>query len=334
MNEINVMYASDENFAWIMATSIISLLKNNKYNKINIFIASQEITSESKIKIKTMVNKYSNVNLKIIEIPDLDMIAEMTIDIKRYSKSMFSRIMCDSLLPKSLSRIIYIDCDTIIMKDLLDLYNLDLKGKTIGAVNDCRNKKYNDNLGMQSESIYINSGVLLIDLKKYRKNNYEAFLIKKIIKHNGELEFPDNDIICRYLENDIKIIPPKYNATSVLFACNWNNLLKLRKPHKCFSNKEYVDAVNDPTIVHFTTCFLLPARPWYKNYRHKYANYFIKYKMNTPWKSKELLDYNPNFVKKLINFTIKILPENIVCTLAGILHAIIKPSIQRKVDTN
>lgn len=334
MKEINILYASDECFAEIMGTSIVSLLENNFSYPINIYVASQDIKESSKSKLKDMVGRYKNAHLSIVEVPNLDEILGEDIDIKRYSRSMFSRLLCGSLLPKNVSRVLYIDCDTIVLGDVNKFFCLDLHKKTIAAVNDCRNKRYNDNLGMKNRSIYINSGVLLIDVTRYRQCQYEQFLIDKIKKHNGQLEFPDNDIICRYLEDDILIIPPKYNATSVLFSCNWKQLQTLRKPHKCFSEAEYTEAITSPIIVHFTTCFLLPARPWYHGYLHKYAETYIHYREMTPWKDNGLWIYNPSFKKKIINSIIKLLPKDVVVLIAGCLHSTLNPMLQKKVDTH
>lgn len=329
MKEINVMYASDDNFVEVMATSIVSLLENNKSYYIDIYIVSDNISYKNKELINSMVLTYENCKIVFVEMPDLDEIIGETVDIKRYAKSMFSRILVGSLCPAELEKILYIDCDTMILGDVSEIYFDNLQGKVFGAVNDCRNIRYNNNLGMKKASVYINTGVLIINLSEYREKNYEKLLIDKIYKHNGQLEFPDNDIICRYMEDEICYIPPKYNAISVLFSCNREQLIRLRKPQLMYSKAEYDEAVNNPTIVHFTTCFLLPARPWFENYEHKFAKRYLDYRNLTPWRDEPLRKFKPTLKTKLVKF----LPKGLVVILAGYIHSFLKPILQKKINT-
>ena len=168
METINVLYASDDNFSAVLGTALYSLFEHNKNSEIQTYVISQQIEEENKERLKQVGIEFGRA-VTIIEQPDLEAIVGKSIDIQRYSLSMFSRLIADSLLPDEVERVLYLDCDTIIQGDILPLWNFDLHGNTVGAVDDMRTFRYCRNLGMKKTSHYINSGMLLMDMKKYRE---------------------------------------------------------------------------------------------------------------------------------------------------------------------
>ena len=229
-----------------------------------------------------------------------------------------------------ITKIIYLDCDTMINTSLEELWEYDLKNKPIGAVNDYRSVNYQKNLGIMEENCYINSGVLLIDLIKYKENKLEERLVNAIGKYNGILEFPDNDVICKIAQNEIELLPLKYNVTSIFFMTNYKELKTLRKPNICDEYNIYSSAISNPSIVHFTTCFLMNGRPWMKNCNHPLTNKYLEYYKKTAWKDEPLQEEKSNLKNKIKRTIVKILPRKIMIFVVGIVHAYIKPLLQRK----
>ena len=71
------------------------------------------------------------------------------------------------------TRGLYIDCDTIVLGDLSPLWTLDLKGNVIAAATDCfpcvgDAVDNHDELGLSPTAAYFNSGVLVIDVARWR----------------------------------------------------------------------------------------------------------------------------------------------------------------------
>ncbi len=330
-DKINYLYASDDKFSRVLGTSLYSLYEKNFENIEHVYIICQGIKDENKKKIMEIEEKFNMKDTIIfIEMPNFDKIIGKKADIKRYSASMFSRILISSLLPKDVNRIIYLDCDTMINTSLEELWEYDLKNKPIGAVNDYRSVNYQKNLGIMEENCYINSGVLLIDLIKYKENKLEERLVNAIGKYNGILEFPDNDVICKIAQNEIELLPLKYNVTSIFFMTNYKELKTLRKPNICDEYNIYSSAISNPSIVHFTTCFLMNGRPWMKNCNHPLTNKYLEYYKKTAWKDEPLQEEKSNLKNKIKRTIVKILPRKIMIFVVGIVHAYIKPLLQRK----
>ncbi|MBR3511097.1 MAG: glycosyltransferase family 8 protein [Alphaproteobacteria bacterium] len=109
--------------------------------------------------------------------------------------AMWYRLMLPKLLP-NVSRIIYADIDMIFFNDLIDVYELDL-GKNVIAAVPTRTDKY------------INSGFLLMDLDKIRKEKFYPKWIKASVEN--DFKNPDQDVLNTTLVGRIQFLPLRYN---------------------------------------------------------------------------------------------------------------------------
>ena len=321
---MNFLYASDDNFSGVLAVSLHTLFSSGNGNGNSVYIVDGGIRAEHKAALTEIARRFSG-EIHFMEAPSVFAAGGEEIEVGRYSMSMFSRIFADTLLPQE-DRVIYLDCDTLILHDLSELWHTDMHGLPIGAVNDLRSEKYGKALGISVGNTYINSGVLLMDLKAYRRNNCAEHLMKALTVGNGLLEFPDNDIICSVLQDEIYLLPMKYNVISTAFAYAGREMNKYRKPSLPLSEQEHSEAVADPCIVHFTRCFWFNARPWEKGSSHPYAEKF-----------KEIFsEYEKNFAatekKKDTTLSVtgiikRLMPRFMVMTLSGVVHADVKPML-------
>jgi lipopolysaccharide biosynthesis glycosyltransferase len=86
----------------------------------------------------------------------------------------YFRCLVGTLLPKTVGRCIYLDADTLVRSDLIDLWRTDLGGATVGAALDYFLPRTGDaiapwrELGLDPDARYFNSGVMVIDLDSWR----------------------------------------------------------------------------------------------------------------------------------------------------------------------
>lgn len=319
------LYATDENFVHVLATSIYSLLKLHEYRMINIrVVLDQNVTQASRTLLKDIGKKFGK-NISFIDMPDFDRLTNVSLDIKRYSMSMFSRLMADTLLPQSVERIIYLDADTLICDDLYPLWAADIGGKVIGAVNDFRSIAYCRNLGIRRENCYINSGVLLIDLKKYRSHHCEQRLLQALSRLNGMLEFPDNDLICKVLQDEIALIPMRFNMISAVKMSTYKQLRWMRHPAVNVPKEMYDISKCKPAIIHFTTFFMMHGRPWIAGCNHPDTQRYIQTRREATGLSPIKETTQKSIGKKLIDSMLRWMPKSLIIFFAGILHAYVKP---------
>ena len=123
----------------------------------------------------------------------------------RISKQAYYRFSLGELLP-NLNKIIYLDTDIIVYKDLSQFYNINFNGKMILGQPTYGNKK------RQRKGFHrINTGVLLLNLAEMRKNEFEKIVIK-IIKKGKKYRYHDETLLNDNFKEVLGIFPPEYHT--------------------------------------------------------------------------------------------------------------------------
>ena len=201
---------------------------------------------------------------------------------------------------------------------------MDLHGKTIGALNDAFSTSYRANFGLQKNDIMFNSGVMLIDLIQWKEKQIERKLLQFIKEKNGIIQQGDQGALNAVLSHDTFCFHPRFNSVTIFYDFNYHEMMIYRKPPKGFYSKEEVDrAIEDPTIVHFTTSFL-SKRPWYQGCGHRYAGLWLKYKDMSPWKDEPLWNDNKGKAGR-ISAVLRRIPRGMLVRLAGLAQAYGRP---------
>ena len=124
-----------------------------------------------------------------------------------------------NLYIKNIDRILYLDCDTIVTKDLSKFYNMDMKWKIIAGAGD---PFIHEKMILDTDH-YINAWVLLIDVKGYDRQPITTKKIKIINNKYGEcLSDADQDYLNLLFKDDILICEKWVNYFVVRpFLCFW-----------------------------------------------------------------------------------------------------------------
>lgn len=140
----------------------------------------------------------------------------------RYPTEIYYRIFAAKLLPETLDRILYLDPDLIVNRSIAGLYSTDMDGYMFAAASHVRRlmQKVNEKrLDMDDSDPYINSGVMLMNLRKLRAEQNVDDVYDFIEEHRRSLVLPDQDIISGlYGEDILPLDPYRYNMTERLFA--------------------------------------------------------------------------------------------------------------------
>ena len=143
----HIVYASDDGFAEILGVSMVSLFENSKdMEKIFIYILDDSISQENLQRIFSVCEKYGQPAPMIIPAKDITKELKMDVAIDRGSLTQYARLFIQRDLPKDLDRVLYLDCDIIVQKSIKELWNLNMHGKTIAALNDAFSRYYRINI--------------------------------------------------------------------------------------------------------------------------------------------------------------------------------------------
>ena len=130
-----------------------------------------------------------------------------------WSKYTWYRVYLPELLPKSVGRVLYLDCDVCVTDQLDELFDMDMEEKAIAGVLDPESYSDSvyDRLGYSSDKKYICAGVLMMNIHYWRKADISEKVLDYGKTYPEKTLFPDQDainVICQ----DVKVIlSPKYS---------------------------------------------------------------------------------------------------------------------------
>lgn len=263
-NEIPVFFASDDNYIPCLAVAIHSLEKNaNKKNNYKLIILHSGMSEKGKKEIKEFEQENIKIDFKDISNIENDLKDDLALRLRDYySSTIYYRIFIGSLFPEY-HKAVYIDSDVVLLDDIANLYNTDLEGNIIGAIPDGvvhDSKKLQDyvevNDGVENKK-YFNSGVLVIDLDKFRETRVEERFVRILTKYNCDTIAPDQDYLNILCKDKVKYLP-----------LSWDKM-----PDYC----EHLDE-KDLHLIHYN----MFRKPWH--YRDvEYSDIFWKYAKETKY---------------------------------------------------
>lgn len=273
MDKINIVLATDKNYAQHAAVTINSILCNTtQQSNIQFYIIDDNIDDDNKTKLQDTVKQF-NSNIIFVKIPENSL--NQVFVSGGITRAAYFRLAIPNILPKTVNKVIYLDCDLIVLDDIVNLWNLDMCQKPVAATEDfgilsstskCREKEIN--LNWKKEYSYFNSGVLLIDVMLWRKNNYASQLIELVQTH--KFRHHDQDALNYLFMNNWTSLPLCWNVIPPVFNMNLS-IIKNK-----IMRQNALKALNNISIIHYAGGY----KPWeykiYKGFNEGYYEYLGK----------------------------------------------------------
>lgn len=204
--------------------------------------------------LKSLYDQYDYFNITILKIDNRYDKAF----ISRYiTKETYFRCSLGELIPH-LNKIIYLDNDVIVFKDLTNLYNMNFNDKMLLG-----QAVYFDN-SSEIGFYKINVGIILLNLKKMRDIKMEKKILNIVINKREKYYFHDQSIINKYFRAYLGNFPPENHARpinysqSIQFNNNSGNLYNIdyflfswKYPtirHYLGGNKPFLLDINDKIL--------------------------------------------------------------------------------------
>lgn len=272
---MNILVTLNYNYLDQLIVMLKSLAYSNKHQKFDVYVMNNSLT-EKDIKY---LNKNIMTNIKIINLKINDKELNKAPITKRYPKEMYYRILASFYLPKTVDKILYLDPDLVVINRIDKLYNMKLDNYYFAAASHIWGILQTFNrirLRMNNNDIYINSGVMLMNIKLLRKEQNRNDVYKFIKKNKSKLMLPDQDVISGLYANKILPLDPYvYNMTEKLL--NQTYFL----PH---ISERWIK--ENSVIIHYCG----KNKPWNKHYKgvlNKFYNYYSKIKIKSNQNSKK-----------------------------------------------
>ena len=264
MTKINIAFGITKDWLEHTCVTICSILSNSQNDEYKFFIMSdfeeEEFETIFQQKFKIFKNIYPKIEYEYIKMNNSDF--DGMVHDKRVGVSAYYRLKLSSLT--TVEKIIYLDSDLVVLSDIKELWNYDIKNSLIAAVEDKYSALMTCHANLGEDDIYFNSGVMVLNLKKFREQKTEEELFKKLSEENND--YSDQDVLNDICRNQILYLPLKYNL-----------MLTTDDPNSFPSRKEeYNKALKTPFILHYAIKpWILPVQ--YSEYWRKYFEVLSKF---------------------------------------------------------
>lgn len=310
---ITVVYATDENYLIPTYLSVHSLLRNadKSYVYSICILVSCEVAAQMQEIFKMLEIEFSYAHISFVSLKENtdDFIMSDDEGVKHISNATYFRFFLTDIL-KQEKKCIYLDADTIVTGNIAKLYCQHMDGCYMAGVlnwfpsdlNERSNRERAKELGIENLNLYVNAGVLVLNLDLMRQH----FLTEKLIKEaqSRQYKYNDQDILNKICYPRIKLMGLRNNVLTPY-------LLNTNTTRKIFYSSNIDEEVAQAIVIHYAS----KEKPWVCKYytmaeawweecieipEYVYRSYVVPFiEDNTLPKKKELVIRLKNCLKKL-----------------------------------
>lgn len=236
---IPIFFSCDDNYIPFLCVTMKSIIDNsNEQKNYEMYVLHTTISKSN----QRLVKQYEKENIKIEFVNLENKVKSISKELDNvrdyYTQAIFYRLFIASLFPQ-FHKAIYLDCDIVVLNDIAKFYEINLEGNILGAIVDdvvANNEDFKiytkETIGVESQK-YFNSGVLIIDLDKYREHKIEEKFVQITKEYNFPSIAPDQDFLnfacfdnVKYLDKSWNRMPIKDGYQGELNLIHYNMFMK------------------------------------------------------------------------------------------------------------
>ncbi|MRX51924.1 glycosyltransferase family 8 protein [Paracoccus sp. S-4012] len=250
---MTVLFCANPGYFQHLAAAARSVADTSPGSAVDFHVLTCDSDAEAERKLRDSLSD-DRLSLTIHRVGDARL-NDFFVD-KFMSKECYLRIFAPEVLSSDLDRVLYLDCDLVVLDDLRPLWESALGGKAVGAAPDYPrlpsviSPTRRRQLGIPLDQVYVNSGVLLIDLVRWRKLGLTRRILDYVETMGPALEFYDQDAINAVLSDELFLLDCRWNLQARMYACG-----RQAFPLEFEATRE---ARRRPAILHYTGS----EKPW------------------------------------------------------------------------
>lgn len=297
LDTINILCATDDNYAPYCGIMLTSLLENSKDCQVQVYVFLGGLLSpKNKKKLIALEGKYK-CNIHLMSIPPETagkFVVNKDLGIHTHSwvtSATFFRLLAADLLPEDVHKVLYLDCDIIIKDSVLQLWNSDLTDIAFAGVLDDSSEDNCKRLGYAAEEYYMNAGVALYNLDYWRKNGITSKLIDYMNNYHERLTLMDQDVINGTLHGKGLRLPERYNFLITFFdkIC-WSSFSDSYK-------EKLIEESNHTVIIHYCG----RVKPWdFRYIGSPFWGIWNRYRKVSAWKNARITKPRGTYIKTIL----------------------------------
>lgn len=303
MNTVNIVAASNNLYVPYLSVMLQSVKNYGQYSrKYSVTILHTDIAKENQDILANQL-QHSKIKVEFINVSKI-MSNYSNLFISNHIKiETYFRLLLPDLMP-SVEKVLYIDCDVIANYDVAELFDIDIEDYFLvgtrdadSAANYINDEDYHnyldDVIKLENPYDYMQAGIIVMNLKKFRKECSTAKLLKTALSRNWR--FHDQDTLNYLCKGKIKFIDYAWN-----FVYDYNEGFRRSKeilpnaPHYIY--QDYLKAKRNPKMIHFSWV----DKPWFSPGVH-FGEKWWMIARQTPYYSELLLRTEKYLAEYIIN---------------------------------
>lgn len=273
---IHIAFTIDNRFVRHCAVTMVSVLQNNVPNETTFHIVGLNLSKTDTAFLSALGVSYG-AKVFFYEVTEKQMEAyEVTWEKKRLSKVVYFRCLLASILPVSVSKVLYLDCDILVLSSLHDLWETELTGVALAGVPDdfTVNPKHCNRLHYDLSYNYFNGGVLLLNLDYWRAYEVERLCAEHYRMFPERIVYNDQDLLNSLLHKSKKLLDMKWNVQEGAY--------RLPKGKPVVWIPPYIETVIHPAVLHYSG-----RKPWQYHCMHPLRRLYFEYENLIPGMKKK-----------------------------------------------
>lgn len=284
---IHIAFNIDSKYVRHCAVTMASIFENNPQEKFCLHIVTGGLQPEEEKILDAMAGAYGHRTQFHVPCPgQLDGFTIRKFS-DRISLATYYRCVLSDVLPEDIGRVIYLDCDILVLDRLRPLWEMPLDGAGVAAVEDigADDAPRYEVLQYPMADSYFNAGVLLIDLDYWRRHDIPRQCVEYYRKHPERIIYNDQDILNSLFHTSRKLVDLRWNMQDAFYR-------PLPKFDKAWRTAHDSD-LRRPAILHFTN-----RKPWEYDNQHPLRRLYFRYQERTPWRGEDPLANPLNRIRR------------------------------------
>ena len=218
--EIPIFFTIDDGYAPFLAVALNSAIKNsNPQRRYNSIVLYQDLNETNIAKLKSLETENFKISLTPMKanFDALDDRMSNRLRCDYFTLTIYFRLFIPAMFPQY-DKGIYIDSDVVLTSDIAELYDIEIGDNLIGACNDLSIADipplvaYTENAVGVNKHEYINSGVLLMNLKQMREVDLEGHFLNLLNTYHFDSIAPDQDYLNAMCNGKIYYLDESWDA--------------------------------------------------------------------------------------------------------------------------
>ena len=203
---LNILVCTDNNYVVPLAALLNSLAETANSNKLTIHWFALEVSKLNIKKISALSGRLG-YEIKVYNFSESKISPKFFTSGRITSAAYLRLYLADQI--KNVNKVLYLDCDMIVLGNIDGLWNYSLGEKVAAVVKDAA--KINlSHLGKFIPGNYFNSGLMLINIDLWRSYKIQNKLFM-LLNHKIHFRFHDQDLLNLALDNNVSFIDRRWN---------------------------------------------------------------------------------------------------------------------------